>query len=107
MPYGELEDAVEDHAPTAGVAAVEAEGELVEVALQMGLVDRALVSAQQPPLRQGGDAMDPRQQLAGVIAAGAGGALAASVMGVPVVDQPVRWYGTTEGGIVISVRLSV
>jgi hypothetical protein len=49
---GELEDALEDEAATAGGAAVEAEHELVEVALQVRLVDRALVGAEQPPLGQ-------------------------------------------------------
>jgi hypothetical protein len=54
---GELENPVEDEASAAGGAAVEAEHELVEVALQVRPVDRSLVGAQQPPLGQGGDPM--------------------------------------------------
>jgi hypothetical protein len=42
----ELQDAVEDHASAGGGATVEPEGELVEVALQVGLVDGPLVGAQ-------------------------------------------------------------
>ena len=88
---GEFEDAVEDHPAVAGSSAVEAEGELVEVALQVRRLDRALVGAQQPPLGQGRDAVDPGQQLAGVVSAGTGGALAAPVVGVAEpFDAPVR-----------------
>ena len=79
---GELEYAVEDQAPAAGPAPVEAEAEFVQVALQVLVLDRALVGAQQPALGQGGDPVDPGQQLAGVLAAGAGGPLAAPDMGI-------------------------
>ena len=75
---GEFEHAVEDQSPAAGPAPVEAEAELVQVALQVRVLDRALVGAQQPALGQGGDPVDPGQQLAGVLAAGAGGPLAAA-----------------------------
>ena len=74
---GEFEYAVEDQPPTAGPAPVEAEAELVQVALQVLVLDRALVGAQQPALGQGGDPVDPGKQLAGVLPAGAGGPLAA------------------------------
>ena len=50
---GEFEDAVEEHAAAAGSASVEPKDELIEVALQMRVLDRALVRAQQPALRQG------------------------------------------------------
>ena len=79
---GELEDPVEDQASAAGGAAVEAEHELVEVALQVRLVDRALVGAEQPAFRQGGDAVHTGQQLSGVVAAYASGPLAAPLMDV-------------------------
>lgn len=69
MADGELEHAVEDQAPTAGPAPVEAEAELVQVVLQVLVLDRALVGAQQPALGQGGDPVDPGQQLAGVLPA--------------------------------------
>ena len=49
---GELEHPVEHHPAAAGAAAVEAEHELIQVAGQVGGVDRALVRAQQPPLDQ-------------------------------------------------------
>ena len=49
---GELEDPVEQQAATARAAAVEAEHELVEVVGQVGVVDGALMGAQQPPLGQ-------------------------------------------------------
>ena len=62
---GEFEYAVEDQPPTAGPAPVEAEAELVQVALQVLVLDRALVGAQQPALGQGGDPVDPGKQLAG------------------------------------------
>jgi hypothetical protein len=46
MARGEFEQAEEDHAAATRAAAVEPEGELVEVGGQVSLVDRALVSAQ-------------------------------------------------------------
>ena len=46
MADGEFEHPVEDKASAAGGAAVEAEHELVEVALKVCLVDRALVVAE-------------------------------------------------------------
>src|SRR5437867_9829242 len=48
----ELEQPAEDESAASRAAPVEAEHELVQVALQMSLVDRALVGAQQPPLGQ-------------------------------------------------------
>src|SRR5450755_2701785 len=86
---GEFEYAVEDQPPAAGSAPVEAEAELVQVALQVHVLDRALVGAQQPALGQGGDPVDPGQQLAGVLPAGAGGPLAAPDMGVTEPGDPV------------------
>src|ERR1039458_2647479 len=46
---GELEHPVEDEPAALRAAAVEAEHELVQVALQVRLVDRALMGAQKPP----------------------------------------------------------
>ena len=69
---GELEHPVEDQPAASRAAAVEAEHELVQVALQVRLVDRTLVGAEQPPLGQRGDPVHGGQQLAGVVAAGAG-----------------------------------
>ena len=89
VPDGEFEHAVEDQPPAAGPAPVEAEAELVQVALQVLVLDRALVGAQQPALGQGGDPVDPGQQLAGVLPAGAGGPLAAPDMGITEPGDPV------------------
>src|SRR6266566_9966403 len=86
---GELEHAVEDQAPAAGPAPVEAEAELVQVALQVRVLDRALVGAQQPAFGQGGDPVDPGQQLARIFTAGAGGPLAAPDMGITEPGDPV------------------
>ena len=54
----------------------------------MSLVHRALVGAQQPALGQRGDAVDGGQQLAGILAAGAGGTLAAAFAGLAEARQP-------------------
>jgi hypothetical protein len=63
---GLLEQAVEEHAARAGSPAVEAEGELVQVGLQVPGLDAALVGAQQSALHQGRDAMHAGEQLVGV-----------------------------------------
>src|SRR3974377_1887853 len=69
--------------PAASRAApVEAEYELIQVALQMRFLDRALVGAQQPPFGQRGDPVHRGQQLARVIAAGAGRPLAAPLVDI-------------------------
>jgi hypothetical protein len=78
---GEFEHAVEDQPPAAGPAPVEAEAELVQGALQVRVLARALVGAQQPAPGQRGDPVDPGQQ-PGVLPAGAGGPLIASDMAV-------------------------
>ena len=85
----ELEQPVEHQAAAGRAAAVEAEHELIQVAGQVRRVHRALVGAQQPPLGQRGDPVNGGQQLAGILAAGAGGALAALFMGVAEAVQPV------------------
>ena len=51
----ELQQPVEDEPAASRAAAVEAEHELVQVALQVRFVDRALVGAQKAPLGQRGD----------------------------------------------------
>jgi hypothetical protein len=57
VPNGKLKHSVEHHASAAGVTPIEAEHELVEVVVQMRVVDRALVGAENPPLGQRGDSM--------------------------------------------------
>jgi hypothetical protein len=89
VPYGELQQPVEDEPTASRAAAVEAEHELVQVALQMRLLCRALVRAQQPPLGQRGDPVHRGQQPARVVAAGAGSPLAAPLVHVAEPGQPV------------------
>jgi hypothetical protein len=79
---GEFQHPVEDHPSAARSTSVEAEDELVEVALEVRLVDRPLMGAQQPSLGQRGDAMDCGEQLARVLPAGACGPLAARLVDV-------------------------
>jgi hypothetical protein len=95
----EFEEAVKEHAAAPGAAPVEAEGEFVQVALQVRRVHRALVGAEQPPLCQRRDAMNPGQQLAGVLAAGTGRALAAPLVRVAeCVDPAVTLPGIGDDG---------
>src|SRR5215471_18556084 len=85
----ELEQPVEDEPAASRAAPVEAEHKLVQVALQMSLVDRALVGAQQPPLGQRGDPVHRGEQLAWILSQGAGGPLAAPLVDVAEPGQPV------------------
>lgn len=94
--HGELEDPIEDHAAAGRVAAVEPEGELVEVVGQVRGIGRALVGAQQPPLDQGCDPVHTGQQFARVLPERASGSLAAGVVDVAeLVDAAVA--GPTVG----------
>ena len=86
---GEFQQPVEDKPAVPRAPPVEAEHELVQVTLQMRLLDRALVGAQKPPLGQRGDAVHCGQQLARVVAAGAGRALAAPLVDIAEPGQPV------------------
>ena len=89
MPGGEFQDAVEHHSAAARVAAVEPEGELVQVSLQVRRFYPALVGAQQPPLAQRGDPVDGGQQFTGVLAAAGRGLLVAPLVGVAQGGQAV------------------
>ena len=53
----------------------------------MGALHRALVGIEQPPFDQGGDPVHCGQQLAGILPAGLGGALAAPVVDVAELAQ--------------------
>jgi hypothetical protein len=89
VPNSQLEHSVEHHSPAAGVAPVEAEHEFVEVIVQMGVLDRALVSAENPPLGQRGDSMHGGQQLPSqLIPSEPSRALAARLAGVAALVQP-------------------
>ena len=79
---GEFEYAVKDPAPAARSPSIEAENELVEVALQVRRLNRALMGAEQPPLGQGRDTMDRGEQFAGVLAPRASRPLTARLMDV-------------------------
>ena len=46
-----LNKAVEQHATGGGFASIEAEGELVQIVIQMLRTHRSLVGSQQPPLQ--------------------------------------------------------
>jgi len=52
----------EEESPELRPAPIEAEGELVEVPLQMVRLHGALVGSEQPPLEQAGDAMYPGKE---------------------------------------------
>lgn len=100
---GEFEHPVADHASAARAASVEPEDELVEVALQMRFLDRTFVGAQQPALGQRRDPVDTGEQLAGVVAAGAGRTLTAGLLGVAeLVDTSVA--GPAVGDDALLVR---
>ena len=89
MAGSEFQQSVEDEPAASRAAPVEAEHELVQVALQMRFLDRALVSAQKPPLGQRGDPVHRGQQLARIVTAGASSALAAPLVDVAEPGQPV------------------
>jgi len=61
--HGLLREPVEKLPPSFGRSAIEAEGKLVQVVVQMQVRNGSLVGPQQPSLEQGRDAMDPRQHL--------------------------------------------
>ena len=60
---GLLREAVEQLPPPARGPAVEPERELVQVGVQVRHRDTPLMDAQQPPLEQGRDPVDARQQV--------------------------------------------
>lgn len=59
---GLLRQAVEQQTAGARGAAVEAEGEFVEVVVEVALLDAALKRAHEPALEQRGDVMDARHE---------------------------------------------
>ena len=62
-----VQEPVEEQAAGARIASIEAEGELVEVVVELLGLHGALVGGEQPAFEQRGDAVDPRQQLRGVL----------------------------------------
>src|SRR5919106_3088054 len=64
------EQSIEEQAAALGAAAVEAEGELVEVEVELAGADRALVGAEQPALQQRGHPVRARHDDVGGVAAG-------------------------------------
>jgi len=65
---GLLEQPVEEKSTMVRPAAVEAEGELVQVVVELLVADSALVGAQQPPLEQARDAVDfGHQDMRGIV----------------------------------------
>src|SRR5664280_850292 len=81
MSDGELEYPIEEQPSTAGLAAVEAEHELVQVGGKVGLVCSPLVGTEQPPLGKGCDPVHPRQERARILSAGQ-----CSPLATPIVD---------------------
>ena len=104
MPGGEFQDAVEHHSAAARVAAVEPEGELVQVSLQVRRFYPALVGAQQPPLAQRGDPVDGGQQFTGVLAAAGRGLLVAPLVGVAQGGQAVIAMAVSAVPVIIVRR---
>lgn len=91
VPNSKLEQSVEHHSPAAGVTPLEAEHELIEAIVQMCVVDRALVSTENPPLGKRGNSMHGRQQLPKLlIPAKPNRALAARFVGVAASVRPGR-----------------
>ena len=54
-----LQESKEEQTPTAGVAAVESEGEFIETGVQMRGCNRSLMRAEQPAFEQRSNAMHP------------------------------------------------
>ena len=61
--HGLLSQSIEQFAARFGFAAVESDGELIQVSVQMLLPNRALVRAQQPSLQQRDHTMYPRKEM--------------------------------------------
>ena len=63
-----LKESTEDQPARTRSAAVEPEGELFQVGLQVAGIDRALVGAEDPPLEQASDAMNAwHRDMGGVV----------------------------------------
>src|SRR5438876_5657335 len=58
-----LSQSIEQFAPRAGLAAVEPEGEFVEIVVQVFVTNRALVGPQQPTLEQRDHPMNPWEKV--------------------------------------------
>ena len=85
---GEFEHSEEHHSTAAGMAAVEAEHELVEVVRKVSPVHGALVGTQQPSLGQRSDPVYPGQECCGILPADPGCPLAARLVDVSELVQP-------------------
>jgi len=60
-----LRQAKEEFAATPGSSAIESEGELIQIVVQVFLSDGPLMGSEQPPLQQGDDLVNAGQQLRG------------------------------------------
>jgi hypothetical protein len=63
--HGLLQEPGEEEAARSSATPIEAEGELVQVVVEVFVADRPLVGCQQPALEQGGYAVNSRHELAG------------------------------------------
>ena len=85
---GEFEHAIEQKPSATGRPPIEAEHELVEVVGQVRLIARTLVSTEQPPLRERGDAMYAGQQLPRVFPTSPSGTLITRLVNVVESTEP-------------------
>ena len=90
-----LEEPTKEEPAAAGVATVEPEAELVEVRLDVIPLDSPLVSGEQPPIEQAGDAVYAREELVGKwagcdVALVAVGACESTFVGLPAVGNDGR-----------------
>jgi hypothetical protein len=103
-----LQEAVVEQAAVARVAAVESEGELVQVVVELGVADRALVGAKDPALDQRGDEMHVLQDHMGRVAADrhVGDDVAEAVAADVEVPLPAVGANLTAAGDVVEHEVS-
>ena len=80
VPNGLLEQAMEQQPPRARGAPIEAEGELLERVIELGRLNRPMMSTEQPALQERGDSGDDRK---------AGDPLSAEVYGGALLHVPL------------------
>ena len=85
---GQLQYAVEYHAPTSRASAVESEYEFIEVIGKVCRIDRSLVSTQKPPFGERCHPVNGGQERTRIFAAGLSRALAAPLVDIAVPVQP-------------------
>lgn len=92
-----LKKPVEEHSPGARSSAVKAEGEFIQVGLQVVGANRPLMGAHQPPFYESGDSVHSREHFVRVFAGTLDGGTLVGVIGPGcsrIGCQPVRQYGS-------------